>query len=229
MKLSWTEIAENPDQNHAFQEIVNQAHQFEVAASDYLGLGHLMISMAMNTMDYEDPQDCSRYLEQDAARDRKIRLANFVDYTCDYTERRLVLLRDGDQYLTRKMEVFAQSRKDMRVLQSFAEASAAKDADIESFMSAFEMLKDQLLIEGVNRKSLSKAFLDAGFVFARQRPLDEYISFCRHVSVTLDPERAKTRPLAPEIVYEKEAETPEDKPLSDMAFLQLEAASASIH
>lgn len=221
MTLSWAQISEDSDQQYAFNEITSYCHQFELGKSSYFELSHIMLAVAINAMDYDDPWDHKRDLSEDPVRPRKIRLANFMDFTYEFAGKRLALVQEGDRYLEQKIKKY-QTGKEMRVLQSFQDANTLKKPDIEYFMNAFDDLKDQLLMQGINRTSLSKAFLDAGFVFAKQAPLDDYISFCSYISATLNPE--------PDNGTAEEDYTSEQKSFcSDAAFLHMEAGSASIH
>lgn len=214
--LSWADISEDNDQNYAFSEIINFCHSFEIKASERLDLAHVMMSVAISSMDYEDPSDFKRSLDEDPERARKIRLANFMDFTFEFAGKRLALVQHDDRYLNKKMDQYLISRKDMRVLQTFAGTNNLEDADMERFMNAFEDMKNGLLMQGVPRVSLSKAFVDASFVFAKMSPLDEYISFCDYISGALNPE--------PQEDADEHGEV-----MSDMAFLSLQSASASIH
>ncbi|MAE51972.1 MAG: hypothetical protein CMH27_09180 [Micavibrio sp.] len=223
MTLSWAQISEDSDQKYAFSEITNYCHQFELQSSSFFDLSHVMLAVAINAMDYEDPWDHRRDLSEDPMRARKIRLANFMDYTYEFAEKRLALVQDGDRYLDQKTDHYNKSKKQMRVLQTFSDAAHTKAADIEYFMGAFDGLKDQLLMEGVDRVSLSKAFLDAGFVFAKQAPLDDYISFCNYISSTLNPDAGQAAP------EEHLLEHDDQDCYNDAIFLNMEAASASIH
>lgn len=221
MTLSWAQISEDSDQKYAFNEITNYCHQFELGKSGYFELSHVMLAVAINAMDYDDPWDHKRDLSEDPLRPRKIRLANFMDFTYEFAGKRLALVREGDRYLEQKIKNYQTGKKQMRVLQSFQDANTLKEPDIEYFMNAFDDLKDQLLMQGVNRASLSKAFLDAGFVFAKQAPLDDYISFCTYISATLNPDVEEE----PAQDYTSE----QGSFCSESAFLNMQAASASIH
>jgi hypothetical protein len=106
----------------------------------------------------------------------------------------------------------------MRLLQNFAGTNDLENADMDVFMNAFEGIKDSLLMQGVPRLSLSKAFLDASFVFAKMAPLDEYINYCDYISAALNPE--------PQSEQDDEEVT---QVMSEMAFLSLQTASASVH
>jgi hypothetical protein len=222
MTLSWAQISEDSDQKYALNEITSYCHQFELAKSSYFELSHVMLAVAINAMDYDDPWDHKRDLSEDPVRPRKIRLANFMDYTYEFAGKRLALVQEGDRYLEQKIKNYQTGKKEMRVLQSFQDAQTLKEPDIEYFMNVFDDLKDQLLMQGVNRASLSKAFLDAGFVFAKQAPLDDYISFCTYISATLNPEPAGS-------AVEEEYTSGKDSFCSDSVFLHMGSASASIH
>jgi hypothetical protein len=221
MTLSWAQISEDSDQKYAFNEITNFCHQFELGTASFFDLSHVMLAVAINAMDYDDPWDHKRDLSEDPVRPRKIRLANFMDFTYEFAGKRLALVREGDRYLEQKIKHYQTAKKEMRVLQSFQDANTLKEPDIESFMNAFDDLKDQLLMQGINRASLSKAFLDAGFVFAKQAPLDDYISFCSYISATLNPDA--------EGESEEEYASEQGDFCSDSVFLNMQAASASIH
>jgi len=221
MTLSWAQISEDTDQKYAFNEITNYCHQFELSKSSFFELSHVMLAVAINAMDYDDPWDHKRDLSEDPMRPRKIRLANFMDFTYEFAGKRLALVQEGDRYLEQKIKNYQTAKKQMRVLQSFQDVNTLKKADVEHFMNALDDLKDQLLMQGVNRASLSKAFLDAGFVFAKQAPLDDYISFCTYISATLNPDAAEE----PEEDYKSEQEGF----CSESAFLNMQAPSASIH
>lgn len=214
--ISWADISEDNDQNYAYSEIINFCHEFEIKAAERLDLVHVMMSIAVSTMDYEDPMDFKRSLDDEPDRARKIRLANFMDFTFEFAGKRLALIQYEDRYLTKKMDQYLSSRKDMRVLQKFAGTNDLEDADMEKFMNAFEEMKNNLLMQGVPRVSLSKAFVDAAFVFAKMSPLDEYISFCDYISAALNPEA-------------HEESEDQGEVMSDMAFLSMQSASASIH
>lgn len=214
--LSWAQISEDTDQNYAYSEIVNFCHSFDIKASERLDLAHVMMAVAISTMDYEDPLDFKRDLSEDPNRARQIRLGNFMDFTFEFAGKRLALVQGEDRYLQKKTDEYLISRKDMRVLQAFAGTNDLANADMEHFMNAFEDMKDSLLMQGVPRVSLSKAFVDAAFVFAKMSQLDEYISFCDYISGALSPETAEQ--------IEEQTEL-----MSDMAFLSMQSASASIH
>ena len=96
MTLSWAQISEDSDQKYAFSEITNYCHQFELQSSSFFDLSHVMLAVAINAMDYEDPWDHRRDLSEDPMRARKIRLANFMDYTYEFAEKRLALVQDGE-------------------------------------------------------------------------------------------------------------------------------------
>ena len=221
MTLSWAQISDDSDQKYAFNEITNYCHKFALESASYFELSHVMLAVAINAMDYDDPWDNKRDLAEDPVRPRKIRLANFMDFTYEFAGKRLALVREGDRYLEQKIKIYQTGKKEMRVLHSFQDVTTLKDPDIEHFMNAFDDLKDQLLMQGVNRTSLSKAFLDAGFVFAKQAPLDDYISFCSYISATLNPQS--------EGEVEEEYASEHGSFCSDAVFLNMEAASGSIH
>ena len=221
MTLSWAQISEDSDQKYAFNEITNYCHKFELESSSYFDLSHVMLAVAINAMDYDDPWDSKRDLAEDPVRPRKIRLANFMDFTYEFAGKRLALVREGDRYLEQKIKHYQTGKKEMRVLQSFQDAQTLKEPDIEYLMNTFDELKDQLLMQGINRASLSKAFLDAGFVFAKHAPLDDYISFCSYISATLNPEAEGER--------EEECASEHENFYSESVFLNMQAASASIH
>lgn len=214
--LSWADISSDKEQSHAYSEIVNFCHGFEIKQSERLDLAHVLMAMAVSAMDYTDPKDFSRDLAEDPDRARQIRLGNFMDYTFEFAGKRLALVQSEDAYLKKKMDEYLLSRKDMRVLQCFAGTNELASADMEHFMVSFDGLKDDLLMQGVPRLSLSKAFLDASFVFAKMTPVDEYINFCNYISESLNP---------------KPQEESEDlgEVMSDMALLTMQSASASIH
>lgn len=215
--LSWADISEDNDQNYAYSEILNFCHSFEIKAAERLDLAHVMMAVAVENMDYQDPMDFKRNLDDDPERARKIRLANFMDFTFEFAGKRLALIQSDDRYLNKKMDQYLISRKDMRVLQSFAGTNNLENADMEKFMNAFGEMKNSLLMQGIPRQSLSKAFVDAAFVFAKMSPLDEYITFCDYISAALNPEP------------QEEGEGDHEQVMSDMAFLSMQSASASIH
>ncbi|MFP4313851.1 MAG: hypothetical protein ACLFR0_05945 [Alphaproteobacteria bacterium] len=215
--LSWSDISEDTDQNYAYSEIINFSHNFEIKAAQRLDLAHLLMAIAVQTMDYEDPWDFKRDLNSDPERARKIRLANFMDFTFEFAGKRLALVQYDDRYLQKKTDQYLLSRKDMRVLQSFAGTNSLEQADLEQMLKALEDMKDSLLMQGVDRLSLSKAFVDASFVFAKMCPLDEYIAYCDYISAALNPE-----PL-------EESGADESEIMSDMALMAMPGASASVH
>lgn len=214
--LSWADISEDTDQKYAYSEIVSACHSFDIKASQWLDLSHLMMSIAVSSMDYEDPRDFRCDLSDDPERARKIRLANFMDFTFEFAGKRLALIQGDDRYINKISDQYLVSRKDMRVLQCFAGTNDLEKADMEQLLLMFEDMKDNLLMQGVARLSLAKAFVDAAFVFAKMSPLDEYIAFCDYISAALDPDP------------QEESESQDDV-MSDMAFLSLQSASASIH
>jgi hypothetical protein len=214
-------LADDKDQKRAYQEIVDFCHGFELSTPDYYDLTHVMMAMAIQGMDYDDPRDGLRDIYEDALRARKIRLTNFMDFTFEYAGKRLALAQDEDRYIEDRMKVYLGTKARERRLSALEGTAFAQRPDMEEFLSAFEELQENLLMRGISRLSLAKAFLDACFVMARMCPIEEYESFCSYICVSLDP--------APPQQQAGHESLDEDEILGKMSLLYMGTASASIH
>ncbi len=219
-KLSWAQISGDGEQKRAFQKISGFCHEkidFSTMQSD---LPYLMMALAVHTIDYDDPRDGLRDLSEKDGRARKIRLANFLDFTHEFSAKRLAFVGADDQYLESKQKVYRDKNTQTRLIESFADSSAGKiSGDLEAGMAALDNLKDALLIEGVPRQSVAKAFVDMGFMIAQAHPKEQYVEFCDYV-------RAATH-AEPQQVENDSLELDEEQ--SRLLFLAMDSASLSIH
>ena len=216
--LSWTKISEDPNQKFAFHEISAFMSAYAVQPRHRVDMAHLMIAAAMQIMDYKDPSDHFRDLNDDPDRAKKIRLANFMDFAHEFSGKRLALGVTDDIYLQKRVSRFKAAGQKMRMLEEFSEALSEKqNIDIDNLIHALDDMKDNMLMQGVPRLSLSKAFLDLAFVFASQANGDDYLAFCNYMNSALAPEQEDS-------LFDDE-EMPEEA----LILLHMECASASIH
>lgn len=182
MSITWAELCKNKDQDIAFSRISSLLKSIDKRFISHADLAQIMLSGCFNCIDYNDPSDIFADFEnQDEGRPRKIRLSNFMDYLSEYTNRRLSLRHDNDNYISRQSGIF-------NATGALKEDDISGAAEFDDIMTTIEHLTADMVAEGLGRLGIAKAYADAAFIMASQEGVSFYEEFAAYILQSLDPD-----------------------------------------
>lgn len=181
-----SDFISDKDFDYSLNEIFHYSYGIQQDGARPLNIANAMLICAMSIMNYDDPWDVKNDFAEDGQRSKFLRFHNFLDYLSEHTQKRSALIEEGDRYLETKMVVY---KKYAGMTSMFEQGRrAAEEVDAEDILELLTELQDELLLQGIPRLSLAKAFVDTAFVYAHIDEKGIYKTFCQMVIDTLDNE-----------------------------------------
>lgn len=227
-KPSLFSISDSKDYNYALNETLRYSHMIELEGYTKQDMAQVLLISSIAAMDYEDPWDV-RYLGEDKERPRKIRISNFWDYAEEQAKKRYALKDEQDRYLEGIIKKYNSTKSTVRMFDNMVQNAGRPNNDIQKAFKFLSETKEELVIQGVSRRTSARAMLDVAFVFAYQAGKDVYECFCQSIGSVFENEKGNV--YIPDDVF-GEAANSNDEQISEVAmqeFLDMEPASTLIH
>ncbi|MGB0719515.1 MAG: hypothetical protein ACPGRX_03525 [Bdellovibrionales bacterium] len=185
--ISWAEISIDKDYETTLTQCLAAIHGLIAdGAATNKALAFALIEHAQDVMDYEDSWGVLPHkdgaLQRDSEFVQRNRLANFISYIAEFTDKRVALLHDIDGYMDQKILKYKQVAK---THQTPARPAFGGETDYDAVFETLEDLEVDLITQGLSRLTQAKALIDCAFLCARLENTDTYSRFCLTIKTAL--------------------------------------------
>lgn len=222
-------LSENKDYTYALEEILHYCYTMEMDGAERAALTLILLGTAFHIVDYTDYLDFTKDLQSDPDKNRLMRLSNFSDYLKDYADKRLALQEDdSDPYLNKTLMKYQATRTTVKVLEGRGiNPEYRGKLSVDDMVSLIGELQENMIIQGLERLSLARAFVDAAFAYAHLAGPEIYQELCLHIQSEMLLDDGKTDMI--DIQKLKEERKNPDKNISDKGLYTILAEYSAGH
>jgi hypothetical protein len=204
----WAAVAADKDFEYALSEIFHYSYTVELDGASAATMAYALMVLAHEVIDYDDPWDKARdfkcELTGSQTNERSRRIAVMQEWLSSFADKRYQLRHNRDDVLSRRMAEYSRIKNTIRMLESVSEASHGEDIDQGEVEDLLHTLKDDLLLTGVPRMTLARAFAEAAFLYAQMAGSGFYSLFCSaEIPALAGQDVIASRTTMPEAVYSR--------------------------
>lgn len=174
----WAAVAADKDFEYALGEIFHYSYTVELDGASADTMAYALVVLAHEVIDYDDPWDVKRDFTGSGLNQRRNRIKVMQDWLCSFAGKRHELRYGRDELISRRMAEYIRIKNTIRMLESVSDYDNKEDIDQGEVEDLLHTLKDDLLLSGVPRMTLARAFAESAFLYAHMAGSGFYSLFC---------------------------------------------------
>lgn len=181
--LTGSGLTRHKDYQYAIDEILHYSYTMELDGVSRYTLMLCLLEAATHVMGAINHQDYSVDLAQDPQELRDARLDNFAIFAIEFAQKRLALAHENDPFLDKRILKYRAVQTSLRLFEGREIPQGLKRS--MPYHEACELvteLEEMLVMQGIARHPLARAFIDTAFTYAALHGRSLYLGLCRHMA-----------------------------------------------